>query len=141
MSHLTALRAATTLIDVALLLGYEAKTLSYILYKLPSHLKYTHFEIAKRYGGTRKISAPSEHVKLVQERLSNFLQNCLGEIEEAGGRKRSVSHGFKRGRSIVSNARSHRGRRYVFNLDLEDFFPAYTSAAFAAFLSRTRTLR
>lgn len=124
MSQLAALKAATTLKHVAPLLGYEPKALSYILYKLPPSLKYSHFEIPKRFGGTRKISAPAEHVKFLQKRLSDFLQNCLKEIEEAGGRKSSVSHGFKKDRSIISNAKYHRGRRYVFNVDLEDFFPS-----------------
>lgn len=124
MSQLAALKAATTIKDVAPLLGYEAKTLSYVLYKIPTHLKYTNFEIAKRYGGTRKISAPTEHLKFLQRRLSTLLQNCLAAIETSGGRKFSVSHGFRRTRSIITNAKYHRGRRYVFNIDLEDFFPS-----------------
>lgn len=33
-----------------------------------------------------------------------------------------MSHGFKRGSSIRTNARKHRNRRYVFNIDLINFF-------------------
>ena len=33
-----------------------------------------------------------------------------------------ASHGFHQGRTIISNAEVHRRRRFVFNLDLEDFF-------------------
>lgn len=36
--------------------------------------------------------------------------------------KDQISHGFKRKRSIVTNAQGHRNRHYVFNVDLEDFF-------------------
>lgn len=32
------------------------------------------------------------------------------------------SHGFHKGRTIVSNAEVHRRRRFVFNADIEDFF-------------------
>src|SRR6185437_5065944 len=34
----------------------------------------------------------------------------------------SLAHGFKRKRSIVTNATKHKNRRFVFNLDLENFF-------------------
>jgi len=33
-----------------------------------------------------------------------------------------ASHGFHQGRTIVSNAEVHKRRRFVFNLDLADFF-------------------
>ena len=124
MSQLAALKAATTLNDVARLLGYEAKGLSYILYKLQSLSKYSYFEVQKRFGGSRKISAPTAKLKLLQERLSDLLQDCLKQIEVTGGRKSSVAHGFKKDRSIATNAKRHRGKRYVFNVDLEDFFPS-----------------
>ena len=38
--------------------------------------------------------------------------------------KDRTAHGFKRKRSIITNARQHRHRRWVFNLDLEEFFPS-----------------
>ena len=31
-------------------------------------------------------------------------------------------HGFLKGRSIVTNAKQHKRKRYVFNVDLEDFY-------------------
>src|SRR5262249_7352449 len=39
-------------------------------------------------------------------------------------RKDKIAHGFKRARSIITNARQHRNRRYVFNIDLQNFFPS-----------------
>ena len=36
----------------------------------------------------------------------------------------TIAHGFKRNRSIITNAKQHRNRRHVFNVDLEDFFPS-----------------
>lgn len=124
MSQLTELRAASSLRDVARLLETTASGLAYVLYKTPEAAKYTEFDIPKRYGGTRRIAAPVERLRLLQQRLSHLLQNCLHEIEQQGGRKHDVSHGFKRGRSILSNAEGHRRKRYVFNVDLKDFFPS-----------------
>ena len=36
-----------------------------------------------------------------------------------------LAHGFARGRSIFTNASVHKHRRYVLNLDLQDFFPSF----------------
>jgi hypothetical protein len=123
MSQLTELKAATTLLQVATLLQTEASGLAYVLYKLPDVLKYKEFEIDKRYGGKRKICAPCDALRLLQQRLSIVLQNCLQEIEDSGGRKYDVAHGFKRRRDIMTNGAGHRKQRYVFNVDLKDFFP------------------
>lgn len=122
MTQLTILKSAKTLHAVAALLGFKASALSFILYKKPSASKYQQFDIPKRYGGTRQICAPSLDLKLLQRRLSDFLQNCVEEINEANGLGDKISHGFKRKRSIITNATEHRNRNYVFNVDLADFF-------------------
>ena len=124
MSELESLKAAKSLRHVAHLLKCKPKALSYTLYKLPVGLKYTQFAIPKRSGETRIINAPVDRLKLLQRRLADLLSVCLEEIEMAGGRKNSACHGFKRNRSILTNAKCHRGRRYVFNIDLENFFPS-----------------
>ena len=58
MSQLDALKAATSLRQIAKLLDTTASGLAYVLYKIPEAQKYKEFEVAKRYGGTRTISAP-----------------------------------------------------------------------------------
>jgi hypothetical protein len=55
--------------------------------------------------------------------LSDLLQNCIEEINQRQKWKDQLAHGFKRKRSIMSNALKHQKRRYVFNIDLQDFFP------------------
>lgn len=122
MTQLTGLKSATSLTDVAHLLGYKPAALSYILYKIPARSKYTTFEIDKRYGGVRKISAPAPQLKILQRRLCDLLQNCSEEINETCALNDHLSHGFKRRRSIITNAKPHRNHRYVFNIDLQDFF-------------------
>ena len=100
--------------------------LTYVLFQVVDGDKYTDFEIKKKNGGVRLISAPIPQLKLLQSRLSGCLQDCLAEIEKTDCVKENcaISHGFHSGRSIFSNADVHKGRRWVFNLDLEDFFPS-----------------
>lgn len=122
MSNIQLLRAASTLHDVAHLLNYQPKSLAYIIYKMPNATKYKTFKMAKRNGGFREINAPCPELKLLQRRLSDLLQNCIGEINTRRKFPDQLAHGFKRGHSIISNAAKHHKRKYVFNIDLEDFF-------------------
>lgn len=122
MSQLAKLKSAQNLHDVAALLGFKASALSFILYKKTDALKYKKFEIPKRFGGTRQICAPMPELKLLQGRLSVLLQNCVDEINITNGLTDRISHGFKRKHSILTNAKEHRNRKYVFNVDLTDFF-------------------
>ncbi len=122
MSQLTLLRGASTLGQVATLLQFQPKALAYILYKKPPLTKYTSFDIPKRGGGVREINAPSPELLLLQRRLSDLLQNCIEEINQSRKWKDDLAHGFKRHHSIITNAVKHQKRRYVFNIDLQDFF-------------------
>lgn len=124
MSQLAALKSATTRRDIADLLQTTLSGLTAIVYATSTAKKYTAFEIPKRRGGTRPIKAPNEKLKLVQQKLSLLLQDCLEEIIGQKAQKDNIAHGFKRKRSILTNAKRHRKRRWVFNLDLEDFFPS-----------------
>jgi RNA-directed DNA polymerase len=123
MSQLLVLRGASTLHHVATLLQFQPKALAYILYKKPPLTKYSSFDVPKRGGGVRKINVPSPELMLLQRHLSDLLQNCIGEINTARKSKDQLAHGFKRDRSIMTNAAKHQKRRYVFNIDLQDFFP------------------
>jgi RNA-directed DNA polymerase len=122
MSQLQSLKSATSLHDVAALLKFKAQALAFILYRQPNQAKYQSFEIPKRGGGSRKIDAPSAALMLLQRRLSDLLQDCVEEINKAHNRRDQLAHGFKRHRSIITNATKHRRRKYVLNIDLQDFF-------------------
>jgi RNA-directed DNA polymerase len=126
MAELKALKAAVTLSDVAILLGLKPAALAFVLYKIPDQNKYTTFTVPKKSGGERIISAPNNRLKLVQSRLGNLLAKCQLEVEATlkVRRKCVLAHGFKTGFSIQTNAINHRGRRWVFNADLQDFFPS-----------------
>lgn len=147
MSYLKSLKAARTLDDVALLLGYKPASLSYLLYIKPESEKYRKFEIPKKSGGVRHISAPSVELMLLQRKLADFLQNCLLEINEANGysddseTRDRISHGFKRNRSILTNALQHRNRNFVFNLDIKDFFGSINFGRVRGFLISDRNFQ
>ena len=76
---------------------------------------YIRFEIPKKTGGTRRISAPMPRLKHAQRWI---LDNLLDKVA-----LHDAAHGFRKQRSIVSNARPHVGADIVLNLDLKDFFP------------------
>ena len=124
MSKLQRLRDAKTLDDVAHLVGFVPKGLSFVLYRLAPGRKYTVFEIPKRSGGKRQIKSPEPRLLLLQKRLAKLLYECLDELNKAKPPRRPLAHGFEKKRSIITNAALHRRRRYVSNLDLQDFFPS-----------------
>ena len=138
MTHLSALKAATSLSDVAELLGFKPSSLSYILFHQSKTSKYTKFQIPKRHGGSRTICAPAPSLKLLQRNLTDLLQNCIQSIAESSGKKNEISHGFTRGRSIVTNAKIHRNRHYVFNVDLNDFFGSINFGRVRGFFIKDR---
>lgn len=138
MSQLQSLKSAISLHDVAALLGFTATGLAFVLYRKPAQAKYHSFQIVKRGGGSRQINAPSDDLKLMQRRLSDLLQNCIEEINKSQNLKDQLSHGFKRGRSIISNATKHRKRRFVLNVDLRDFFATINFGRVRGFFLKDR---
>lgn len=137
MSHLAKLKSATSRKDLAGILGYKPKSLTAIIYKTPDALKYTTFEIAKKSGGKRTIKAPEPRLKELQSRLSHVLYRCLDEIEKDCHSK-PVSFGFRIDRSIAENAARHKRRRWVLNIDLENFFPTFNFGRVRGFFLKDR---
>jgi len=82
--------------------------------------RYKTFLIKKKSGGERIIHAPVQGLKRIQRALAFILQ-CVFEPHQA-------VMGFVWGKSIVDNARIHVGSRYVYNIDLKDFFPSIDQA-------------
>ena len=122
MSTLTKLKELQNRRELADFLGYELRSFVYILYKMPEDEKYKTFEIPKKHGGVRTINAPDLRLSLIQKRLARMLYACVEEHKKENPRFWFASHGFQKKRTIVSNAHVHRRKRFVFNLDLEDFF-------------------
>ncbi len=116
------LQAAKTLNGLAKLLGFTPKGVSYVLYKLSADKKYRIFDIPKKSGGTRTINAPEKSLSLLQKRLCGLLYESVTEIQGSNPNFWRASHGFQKKRTIISNAEVHRRRRFVFNVDIENFF-------------------
>lgn len=138
MTTLDQLRAATSLEHLANLLGYSATSLAFVLYKGPSSGRYTSFNIPKKAGGTRLIYAPDDRLKALQKALVTMLEECNSEIEKKRGYPDKFSHGFQHGRSIITNAWQHKKRRFVLNIDLEDFFPCLNFGRVYGFFLKNR---
>jgi RNA-directed DNA polymerase len=62
----------------------------------------------------RTIKSPNHKLKHLQRQLKEVLYEIYTP--------RSSTHGFLPERSIVTNAREHLGKKFVFNIDLKDFF-------------------
>ena len=78
--------------------------------------RYKDFTIPKKSGGVRVISAPVRGLKSILTSLNTILQALYEPSKHAMG--------FVPGRSVVDNAKIHIGQHYVYNLDLQDFFPS-----------------
>ena len=82
--------------------------------------RYNQFKVKKKSGAERTIHAPVNGLKAIQKTLSFILQ-CVYEPHQA-------ATGFVRDKSIVDNAKVHVGSKYVYNIDLKDFFPSIDQA-------------
>ena len=82
--------------------------------------RYKTFLIKKKSGGLREINAPCRQL--------GILQYILNIVFKAVYTPNSSAMGFTEGRSVVSNASVHAGHHYVFNIDLENFFPSIPQA-------------
>jgi retron-type reverse transcriptase len=98
--------------SLAFLLGTDYDKLSKLLYRTSKI--YRQFKIDKKNGGFRTLLAPNNHLKAIQQSLKLQLEQYYSP--------RAGANGFIKGRSIVTNAIPHVGKKYVLNLDLKDFF-------------------
>ena len=76
---------------------------------------YHSFNVPKRGGGERKISAPNSQLRWVQRKI---LDDILSKVST-----HNACHGFVPGRSTVTNAQPHVGSELILKFDLQDFFP------------------
>ncbi|XXF79929.1 reverse transcriptase family protein [Myxococcaceae bacterium GXIMD 01537] len=102
--------------DVAALVGVPAAELDALMRPgTGPGSGYVEFEVPKRTGGTRRISAPRAKLKAAQRALLDKLFSNMSADDAA--------HGFLAERSTVTNAAPHVGATVVVRVDLEDFFP------------------
>lgn len=100
--------------DVASILGISERSLRYFLYKKRPENMYHTFEIPKKDGSTRNISAPDKELKGIQRKLADILATVY--------EPKICAYGFIDGKNNVGNAKQHSKKRVILNIDLKDFF-------------------
>ena len=108
----------SSLQDLASFWEVAPSQLSYYAFHIDKRDSYKTFSVPRRYGRHRQIDAPVPTLKYIQRLIHESLTRVYGPHPSV--------HGFRSERSIVTNAKNHLGRRYVLNIDLEDFFPNIT---------------
>jgi RNA-directed DNA polymerase len=75
---------------------------------------YSSFRIPKKSGGSRLVQAPSPDLKRIQHWIQ---QQITGNLKP-----HPASHGFVRGRTIITKAQAHVRADVILKLDIRDFF-------------------
>jgi retron-type reverse transcriptase len=104
--------------EIATAMGLSIGQLRFLAFnrRISETTHYIRFQIPKKTGGHRVISAPMPRLKEAQQWI---LENILEKVE-----MHTAAHGFRASRSIVTNARPHVGAGAIVNIDLKDFFPS-----------------
>lgn len=102
------------------LTGWSKEKQTACLYAVSNHTErhYISVMIPKKNGGCRKLQVPDPMLKRIQR---NILQQVLNSMPVS-----SYARAYYKGADIVSNARSHVGRKQVLKLDILDFFGSIT---------------
>ena len=103
------------------------RTLDYIIRSAP--FRYKVFKIEKRSGnGKRTIAQPAREVKALQYWV---MEKILRQFPI-----HPAAMGYRKGRSIVTNAAKHAPQRFLLKMDFRDFFNSITSDDFEAYIRR-----
>ncbi|WP_027206366.1 retron Ec67 family RNA-directed DNA polymerase/endonuclease [Butyrivibrio fibrisolvens] len=124
--------------EFAQLLGIELKELTYLLYIEKVENLYTTFSIPKKSGGERCINAPQKKLKYIQKLLKVLLESYEEEICCANHINTGVAHAFKKRRSIITNAQKHKNKKYIINIDLENFFDSFNFGRVRGFFIKNK---
>lgn len=111
--------------ELADFIGVKRKVLTHILYVEKEETRYKSFIIPKRNGGMRTICAPNNELKYVQRKLAQALIEYMNYIRKKENIKSNISHAFENKKGIITNAKIHRNKKLVLNLDLKDFFDSF----------------
>jgi len=104
--------------ELAKTLGLEIPQLRWLAFhsEVASQIHYVTFTVPKRSGGLRTLSAPHRKLAAAQQWIQ---ENILKKIPVE-----TAAHGFVAGKSVLTNAQPHIGKKVLINVDLENFFPS-----------------
>lgn len=111
--------------ELARLISVDIKAITHLLYKTRIENSYASFEIPKKNGEPRVIDTPNDKLKWIQRKLSETLYKTHFDYITQNGIKTSVSHGFEKNKSIITNAYRHKNKKYLLNIDILDFFSSF----------------
>ncbi|MBW4622914.1 MAG: reverse transcriptase family protein [Cyanosarcina radialis HA8281-LM2] len=102
--------------EIALVMEMSIEKLRSLAFNYPtsSTTNYHRFQILKKPGESRAISAPMSDLKVAQKWISTRILEKI-QVHDA-------AHGFRRNRSIVTNAKPHVSADIIVKIDLQDFF-------------------
>jgi RNA-directed DNA polymerase len=114
---------------VAFALGLDPEKFFYVVQHAADGTYYREFQVPKKRGGVRNISAPRKGLALAQNRLAEVIRSHYVP-------KKFVK-GYVRGESFLSNARYHEKQKWILTVDIQDFYPSIGFARVRGlFLSR-----
>lgn len=96
--------------ELADILNVPRKRLTYLLYVKGMENLYSAFDIPKKNGEFRYISAPNRELKIIQRRLANELWRYEVEIRRTNNCITSVSYAFEKGKIFLQMQKSIRIR-------------------------------
>jgi len=100
--------------ELGIFLGVSPKLVCRMVLAAPRY--YSAFKIKKKNGEYREINAPRVFLKTVQR----YILDCvLGPVKP-----HKCAVGFRRSFSPATGAERHVGHKFVWNIDLRDFFPS-----------------
>ena len=73
---------------------------------------------AKKSGGYRTYYAPNEEIKTALQKLNVFFQKIYDN------RNGNIQIAYKKKKNVKTGALKHKDNKYIFNLDLHDFYPS-----------------
>lgn len=124
--------------ELAFLLDIPLRKLTYVLYVEGVDNYYESFEIPKKNGKSRVIHAPQKELKDIQKKLAEKLWEYHETYLEENNIVINVSHAFEKKKSIISNAVMHKKKKFVLNVDLENFFESFHFGRVRDFFNKSR---
>ena len=79
---------------------------------------YKEFKLKSKNGKIRDIVAPDEDLKKDLQSLNNVFQYIFDKTNI------EFQVAYKKGKNILDNARIHKDKKFVYNVDLKDFYPS-----------------
>jgi len=111
-------------------LGLTMPRLRWLAYhrEVDTGTHYHRWQVPKRDGSLRLISAPKPELKAAQRWIMREVTEHLP--------LHGAAHGFVAGRSIATNAQVHAGARIIVKLDVRGFYPTVTMRRVKGLLRR-----